>query len=1038
LACSPDGRWLASAGNDKTLRIWNVADGNEAKRIPVDDLLIEALAFSADGQKLASGGTGNTLIVWDVATGEAQLRLPGHTAAITAIVFSDDGKFVASGSADRSVKIWDLTKGKRFKDLPGHTDNIEALRFSTDGGFLVSGGDDKILKVWKTSTGKVFFEAKDNAGRVLSARFLRDGRLLYSDSSGTVKTLDVAAKRITNSLAARVGPDFAEDAVESEAISVDGSILAIADGGRTASVYATTRGERLISLESHLSGFFGVAFSPSQRWLAMAGNDNSVKLWDLKTGQEVASLAGHAGYVTALAFDSGNQRLFSASSDGTIGVWDPISEKSIGVLKRHTSSIGSLATGDVGRWLISGSADKTVGVWDLRTGAEPRLLTGHSGEVTSVSITKDEKLVASGSIDGSVRLWDPEKGSFLRTIADNLGEIKAVTFSPDGKLLAAAGADGSVRIWSVVTGVLDRTIPAHTGKVTSIYFTPDGKQLVSASEDKTISKFTLADTRPKVFPPAHTSSISSLSLSGDGKWLASASEDGSVVIWDVGDERRVCTLVSARAGDDWLVVTPEGYFDGSPTTWSQILWRFGDDLYSVTPVEVFFNEFYQPGLLTELLGGKPLPPADITQKDRRQPELHISLDEGKNADSIADRYVNVTIKIKEAGPDSAFNRGSGAKDVRLFRNGSLVYFKEGDAVGEAAAAEIRVSVPIVEGPNVLTAYAFNSDDIKSKDETLNLTGAQSLHRKGKTHIITIGVGKSSNPDFSLDFVAEDATVFGEILRAKQLDPGLSESVDVTRLTDENATKENIINALKELAADSGNSKAAQPEDTVVVYFSGHGFSEADRFYMIPHDIGYKGRWKDLPASPDGFKTIMQHGISDRELETAFRGIDAKNIMLIIDACESGQALQAKDARQGPMNSKGLVQFAYEKGMFILTATQGAEAAYVADAYKRSYLNYALIDEGLKENKADENTDGTVLLREWFGYATRRVPELQEDAAKKLLESAATGQAKSLTERAALQRVDEQRREQRPRAFYRRQPERLPVVIARVGGQLTKN
>ena len=343
-----------------------------------------------------------------------------------------------------------------------------------------------------------------------------------------------------------------------------------------------------------------------------------------------------------------------------------------------------------------------------------------------------------------------------------------------------------------------------------------------------------------------------------------------------------------------------------------MLWRFGGDSFSVQPVEVFFSEFYQPGLLAKLLDGMPMPAGkDISQKDRRQPIVKLSLaGNGSGENPVAERYVTVRIKIKEAAANAQSNAGSGAKDVRLFRNGSLVYYREGSVVGNDGSAEITATVPIVEGPNLLTAYAFNNDDIKSTDESLTIIGAKSLARKGRTFIVAIGVGAYANPDFNLKYVADDATNFGDLLKAKQTEFEASDDVKVITLLDREATKENILNTLKGL---TGDNNGVQPEDSLIVYFSGHGVSKGERFYMIPYDIGYEGPRQALGRSVDGLETIMRHSISDRELESAFRSIDARNLTLIIDACESGQALQTKDERQGPMNSKGLASSPTKKG-----------------------------------------------------------------------------------------------------------------------------
>src|SRR6185295_2718482 len=120
-----------------------------------------------------------------------------------------------------------------------------------------------------------------------------------------------------------------------------------------------------------------------------------------------------------------------------------------------------------------------------------------------------------------------------------------------------------------------------------------------------------------------------------------------------------------------------------------------------------------------------------------------------------------------------------------------------------------------------------------------------------------------------------------------------------------------------------------------------------------------------------------HSISDRELEQAFEHIDASDLLMVIDACNSGQALESEEKRRGPMNSKGLAQLAYEKGMYILAAAQGYQAALEAAQLGHGYLTYALVEEGLKTPLADTAPkDGQIVLREWLDYSTQRVPIMQ--------------------------------------------------------------
>ena len=157
-------------------------------------------------------------------------------------------------------------------------------------------------------------------------------------------------------------------------------------------------------------------------------------------------------------------------------------------------------------------------------------------------------------------------------------------------------------------------------------------------------------------------------------------------------------------------------------------------------------------------------------------------------------------------------------------------------------------------------------------------------------------------------------------------------------------------------------------------------------------------------------------------------MDAGHLLLVIDACNSGQALEAEEKRRGPMNSKGLAQLAYEKGMYILTAAQSYQAALEAAQFGHGLLTYALVEEGLKTPIADSGPkDGVLSAREWLDFATERVPQMQEE---KMKQSRGVGVAIAFTEGEQNIADPEKRSVQRPRVFYRRELEANPLVIAR--------
>jgi hypothetical protein len=549
-------------------------------------------------------------------------------------------------------------------------------------------------------------------------------------------------------------------------------------------------------------------------------------------------------------------------------------------------------------------------------------------------------------------------------------------------------------------------LPGHSNFGTALAFSHDGRMLASGSFDSSIKLWDIAGSRELRTLTGHGGLVSALEFTADGKFLVSGSEDGSVRLWNIGTGTLLATMVSLNKGNDWLVVTPDGLFDGSPAGWNQILWRFSDQLSDVSPVEIFFNEYFYPGLLADILAGKDVKAVagDIGQKDRRQPQLTLNAEQGG-----VPREVNVKINVTDAP--------AGAQDVRLFRNGSLVKVWPGDVLkGGTATLETRVRV--VAGANQLTAYAFNKDNVKSADAMLSITGADSLKRSATLYLVVVGLNDYENSGYNLKYAVADAQAFAQTIAEQQRKLGNFGRVEVASLTNGDATKVRLLDVLKKVAVD------AQPEDAVIIYYAGHGTAQGQHFYLIPHDLGYKGSRTELDQA--GLSTILSHSISDVDIEQALQTLDAGHMLMVIDACNSGQALEAEEKRRGPMNSKGLAQLAYEKGMYILTAAQSYQAALEAEQLGHGYLTFALVEEGLKTSAADiQPKDGSVVVREWFDYATDRVPKMQEAKMKdtrNLKVAFVEGDEKIEN--------PEQRAIQKPRVFYRRERDVQPLVVAK--------
>ncbi|KAF3887991.1 MULTISPECIES: serine/threonine-protein kinase [Nostocales] len=283
VAFSPDGQSLASASDDRTIKIWNLATRQTTFTLKGHSQWIWAVAFSPDGKTLASGSADSTIKLWNLETGQEMTTLGGHSGGVSSLTFSPDGRTLASGGLDKTVKLWDLTTGKEIRTLKGHTKATASVRFSPDGMTLASGSWDKTIKLWNVLTGEEVSTFKGHTDYVLSVAFSPDGVTLASGSKDkTIKLWNIATGDVTHTL--------------------------------------TTHSDKVNS----------VAFLPTTAYskssnvaiLVSGSSDNTIKLWNSANGKEIETLKKDSGYIYSVTISPDGQRIASGgSADNVIKVW---------------------------------------------------------------------------------------------------------------------------------------------------------------------------------------------------------------------------------------------------------------------------------------------------------------------------------------------------------------------------------------------------------------------------------------------------------------------------------------------------------------------------------------------------------------------------------------------------------------------------------------------------------------------------------------------------------------------------------------------
>jgi WD40 repeat protein len=561
---SPDGRILATASYDRTVRLWDVSD--PARPEPLGEPLtghrswVSSAVFSPDGRTLASASDDGTIRLWDIGDPSRPrplgAPLPGRGGTVYLLAFSPDGRTLASAHDDRAVRLWkvaDPGRPEALGALRGATAAVRSVAFSPDGRTLAAGGDDQKVRLWNVADpGRprpVGTPLTGHTALVHSVAFSPDGRTLASGAADdTVRLWNVAdpddATRIGAPLTGHTGP------IWSVAFSPDGDMLAAGSADSTASLWNVSDPSYPSQVGMPLAGssgeMYALGFSPDGRTLATGTGDSKVRLWSLPT----SDMIGRTG-----AFRPDGHVLATAARDGRVRLWnvtDPSLPVSLGEpFRPGEGDVRSLVFSPDGDTLAVLTGSRAVQLWNVTDPARPTahgppvaLRTRYAGP-DALAFSSDGRTLATAYDDRTVQLWDTGVPSRPRRLGEPLtghtGYVNTLAFSPDGRTLASGSADDTVRLWDVSdphhATRLGAPRTAHLGPVNTLAFSPDGRTLASGSDDGTVRLWNVTDrpgpARPDATLSGHTDSVVSLTFSEDGSTLASGANDNTVRLWDV-------------------------------------------------------------------------------------------------------------------------------------------------------------------------------------------------------------------------------------------------------------------------------------------------------------------------------------------------------------------------------------------------------------------------------------------------------------------------------------------------------------------------
>jgi WD40 repeat protein len=1031
LALSPDGNTVAIETERNIVRLFSTANGKKLRDIPAKVGEITALTFSPDSSAFAVGSQNGSIRVFDRASGKEIGKPPVYNicdrpyevSAATGGMFKGLGSIakVVGGDAVRDA----ISIGEQVTDVTESagqwcgTTQMVTDAFSGDYMRMFT----RSIRSMAVGSGgtKLAYQTGDNTIRVMD--MLNSEALYEIDPSGEFKLWGgeqptEEAQKNSQQMAAfffMFAPiKFSSDGATFNTIGQFKTVARWdADTGERVNSLAVSSRDLSMGMPMPIPGGSVPVFGSDGRSLLTATLTSGTKLWHLDGNKPPELVSAIPALFNKPAISPDARLAVSGEvspEDGTfaIVVREFGSEK---VVQRFEDASANQSPAAMLDFLATFSPDSKRVVLQTQVGNEILLRVFdlqsadelyRTKKVVHATFSADGELLSLRESGGKLRIvettaWDEVFKAKAREAQSGMFAGKPV-FSADSKWIAMVD-DDRIRVWEVKTGKARHERSVDGVDVSNLVFAPD-REVLTYTTKRTLFHWNLADDE-LITSSMSTDFWGNLSYSPDGRLLALGGAENRVRLFDVREDVEIGSLV-VPSQDDWLVITPDGRLD---TRWledvNEVHWVVRDEPFSSQPLELFMREYYEPQLLSRLVRGETLPPIpDLAGRNRALPIVEITEVTEKD-----DNRLHVKVKVVETSNGAQRDATgsplrSGAYGLRLLRDGRLVGHAPQDfgqltldASGQATVTfDIQVPAGTSDGTVELSAYAFNSDNVKSVT-TRYTHELQDNSRAGdaRAYLVSIGVNASDNPSFALRYAANDARLVQDALSSELRRLGrYADIVNVPLISDDqslDATTGKIKAVFDILAGRDPDLSAgvlqqipgvdrlsaARPDDLVLITFAGHGYTEANGvFYFVPSDIG---------SDSDGTLTSIRDRLISSDMVSEWMlGIDAGELIMVVDACYSAAVVEGQDFKPGPLGSRGLGQLSYDKGMRILTATQANDVALELDELEHGMLTYALVVDGISRRHADfRPVDSQVMSSEWLRYAVDRVPELYTEA-----------------------------------------------------------